>query len=342
MRSVSLLVALTVVTAPSGQVRGSSQQEPPGVELAASPGSLVGPPDWFDPGTVAYLGTSYGLTDTSGELWIGRLGDADLRPVGIPAHHSGWLAGDGNIVVTVSSGSQRRGLQLVLLAPDGTSTTLLDDVVGDIVVGAGGDVVYALRAASRGAQAVSGAWRVPLDGSEVARVLPPGACGDRLAVSHDERSFAYGCVGRDSPGRITARFDLGPVVRPLRGAPLGFDAAGRLVLGKSRYDPTTGRLERLKGIGQDASESMPPGGRTLLSISLDGGRLMALDLVDGSTRDWDLVPGDWGVTGLSSDRYAVLARFSDDVTSLRVDTYAVVDLWEGWLGYVPFLQPAAD
>jgi hypothetical protein len=36
----------------------------------------------------------------------------------------------------------------------------------------------------------------------------------------------------------------------------------------------------------------------------------------------------------------VAARFTDDPDYEVVETFAVVDLFEGWLGYVPFTVPS--
>jgi len=332
---LALAITVSVCLLLSGNGPQLRAQEASPVALAADFGPP--PPDWFDPGTIAYLGTRFGVTDQSGDLWMGRLGDARLMPIDVPDHRNGWLVGDGGVVVTAGGGSGPASSRLLLVRQDGQVSELVDDIVGAIAVGSGGSVVYALRADPTGDGRVSGAWRVPLDGSSIRRILPPARGGGSVVVSPDERSYARGWDPGDEPVAIEARFDLGRPVRPVKGEPLGFDAAGRLVFGAGRYDPRTGRVERLKWVGEHASEFMPPGGRTLLS--LDGDSLLALDLVDGRERRWDLAPGDWFITGLTTERHAVIARLSADVMSEAVEVFAVVDLREGWLGYVPFVGP---
>lgn len=338
---VAMLAALSVgggslATTPSG-----GPSAPPEAPAASSAGALPPPPAWFDPGTIAYLGSRGGVPGSLGRLWYGRLDGTDLRPVPVEGHGIGIVVGDGGIVVNAPGPAGSPGNGLVLVRSDGSATDLLDDQSGYFVANAGGDVVYAFRADGRTDSSVSGLWRVPLDGSRPTRVLPAAPGASHVAVSADERSFAMGWKIGDEPEPITARFDMGRPRRPVEGLPQGFDAAGRLIFQSSRHDPDTGRTRRIEGMGRSISQIVNPDGRSLVAV-VDTD-LLALDLVTGRRRSWALGPGDWFVTELSTDRYAVAARFLDDPDAEIIDVFAVVDLYEGWLGFVPFhVPPRAD
>jgi hypothetical protein len=80
-----------------------------------------------------------------------------------------------------------------------------------------------------------------------------------------------------------------------------------------------------------------PSGRYL--ITMLGGTLRAIDLVDGDVRRWSLpASASWMLSELTGDRYIVVARL--DGGKLRTSQWIVVDLLEGWLGFVPFCPPS--
>jgi hypothetical protein len=66
-----------------------------------------------------------------------------------------------------------------------------------------------------------------------------------------------------------------------------------------------------------------------------------LDLIDGDLRLYHLQDGGWDHMTLGGDRYAVLQHLSDDFSVFEVDRFAVIDVQECWLGFVPWrsVQP---
>jgi hypothetical protein len=335
---MSLAAAGLMVATLYGPVAAADRSPSASPMPVASPALLPPPPAYFDPGTIPYVGSRFGVPGELGDLWFGRLDGSGMRAVPVRNSGIGQAVAGNSIVVTARGPAGSAGNRLVLVRADGSTVDLLTDQKGLFAVSYAGDAVYTFRADGRTTESVSGLWRVPIDGTKPRRVLPRAPGGSHVAVSPDERSFAMGWKIGDQPLKITARFDLGPARRPVSGLPQGFDAAGRLIFDGSRFDPESGTIRGLKGMGRANGQIVTSDGRTMLALV--GSEIRALDLVTGSRRSWDLAPGDWFLTELSTGRYAVAARFTDDPDYEVVETFAVVDLFEGWLGYVPFTVPS--
>jgi hypothetical protein len=197
-----------------------------------------------------------------------------------------------------------------------------------------------------------GIWRVPLDGSEPHRVIRGRADRENswLVTSWDGRSVAtavFAASGLDPAPMppMLVRFG-GGAVRRLQpyAVPLGFDARGRLILFRGRvraYDPHDGSLTPLTPRGRSAV--VTPRGRWVVVQPWDVGgheRLQTIRIRDGARRAWDLAPGGWQVIeGLTTDRYVVIQDVSSDLTWTKL---GIIDLSEGWIGYLRFQPRQAD
>ena len=297
------------------------------------------PPDTFDPASIRYIGSGAGLAESStseDDLWVGRLGGAALVQVPVAGAFAGRTLADGGLLVAAVDGDGR--YRLVVVGPDGSETPLVDDLVGlAFTTDVDGRAVYAARADDA---APLGVWRYTLDGSAPDRVLPPMPDVLTVAVAPDGLGFAQEHRPRDegtypvmvrSPGSRVRSVDVGRL--------MGFDAAGRLVgtggEGLGRYDLRTDRWKVIAGtdgLSINAIRVMPAG-RTLVAIDEPNGEIRVLDLVNGGIRTLELVGEGWLMSPVGDDRHAVLQHVVDG--TLTVDWYAVVDVIDGWVGYVP-------
>ena len=71
---------------------------------------------------------------------------------------------------------------------------------------------------------------------------------------------------------------------------------------------------------------------------------MAHDLTTGFTASWDVPAGpSFDLTALGDDTHAVLesfALFPGD--EMQAGWHAIIDLEEGWIGYLPPIAPLRD
>jgi hypothetical protein len=329
--SATVAMAICLLGAVGHDVRA---EDPSAIPRPSALPDLPAPPPWFDPATIAYVGSASGSPGSGTDLWTGRLGDPDITPVLVAGHAEGRLVAGQRLLVSVP-GRTDFTRDLVLVESDGTARTVASDVSteADWLVDAAGDSVYAVRRRGGGRE-ISGLWRFELAGGDPVRVMPPSATGSVNVISPDERSFASGDTPGDTLRPIAVRFDLGRIEQPVRGVPLGFDASGRLLFSEGRYDPRTGRTERIRQLGPGTDRLLTRDGHTWLAV-VDG-EVRALDLVDGSFAAWALPgDGDWELTPLGDDRRVVLGRYVTTEGGRILDVYAVVDLWDGWIGFVP-------
>ncbi|MFN8622105.1 MAG: hypothetical protein U0869_15345 [Chloroflexota bacterium] len=311
------------------------------------------PPAHFDASVIPWTGDDWGYEEdgtVDGQgAWIGRLNGSGFRQV----------SEDGLDALRVTSAGTgvavRRGA-LVVIGADGTERTLIPKgVAARFALDTDGESAFVWRWRSDDPSSdVGDIWRVPLDGTpaEVMLRSVPGLSG--LVVSPDERAVAVGWRFSDGgPGRKLMRVVGHAPKRQLGELVLGFDWTGHLLIGDSgrffRIDPGTGRMTRLpRGIPDSDQLLVTPSGRYLVGYGIFGSteetdsKAVVRDLVDGDLQTWRLpTDTDWYLSDLSTDRYVLLWRDSGDPDrTITVTEWAVIDLVEGWLGFIPFCPPA--
>jgi hypothetical protein len=336
LRLASIVGGLTLLASTaSPNAAGGSESPSPIAAWQALP-----PPDTFDPRSIEYIGSGSGLAESSSsidDLWTGRLGGADMVQVTVPGAIAGRELADGALLVAaVDPGGVYR---LVALGPDGTQASLVDDLVDlAFTTDVDGRAVYAARGGDR---ANLGVWRYDLDGSAPARVLPPMPGALTVATAPDGLGVAQERRPRDEGTYPVMVRTSGRPVRSIQiGRLIGFDAAGRVVGsrgdGLGRYDLRTNRWKDIAGTDGLSNNDVRllPAGRTLVAIEEESGGIRVIDLVNGGIRRLELIGAGWLMTPLGDDRHAVLQHVMDG--TLTVDWYAVVDVVDGWVGYVPF------
>jgi len=338
MRRIAMVLCVMVLSTVSA---ASGQSPSPSTSLDPSAGAaldLPAPPPDFDPSSIRWIGQP---DESSDQAWVGAIDGSGLLPL-TTLSADALLAADGSVVGLVRrKGDPLQRDRLVREVPGGPSTTLVSDASGALALAEDGSAAYVARLGGDVNHAVDrGYWRVPLDGSRPRRVLPPSDLTRTIGVvSPSGRSVATSYPSDIGGRRPQARFSMGrPRIVPGM-IPLGFDERERLIGLRDRivrYGPWTRTLTPVLD-EPDASGDVLPGGAWLLVTFPDAEILSPPALIDlgtGARIDLNLVDGRWRKSPFSTDRYAVL----EGRPGGRL-TYAIVDLEEQWVGYVPF-QPS--
>jgi hypothetical protein len=310
------------------------------------------PPDTFDPAEIPFVGSLTAYPNDGDPAWVGHIDGSEMR-CAAPATGKVVRTLGGRVLYldwqTGASASPRFAVREV----DGAVRRLIHGAA-DFTLAGGARAAMVIRRdgdPNTGHSTDRGVWRVPLDGSSPHQVIP--GRGERenswLVTSWDGRSVAtaiFAASGLD-PGPtppMLVRFDGGPIrrIQPY-AVPLGFDARGRLILFRGRvraYDPRDGSLTPLGPRGRDAV--VTPRGRWIIvePSGDDRPRMQTIRVRDGVRRTWELAPGGWSVVeGLTTDRYIVLQDVASQDTWSRI---GIVDLDEGWIGYLRFVPRPSE
>lgn len=328
----------TEPTASSPAPAGSA--EPSASALVEPP-----PPASFDPAGLHVLST-VGAGGLVG-VWSSPVGRPD-RAVALVAPEPEAVAGYGDVhriddetAVVVRTDAAGRAALRIVRAGQPPVEILTRVVEGSTAVAPAAGIAVAARETL--AQD-DGVWAVRLDGTEQVRVLPAesdGALLDRsaTAIAFDGGPFA------SSRCPLPAHVAIGRATLAVApGLPIGFDRAHRLI---ALADCASGTPSRLATDGSRASEPLAPEGIGYRAIVTPDGRFLAAvsgetipgivlirDLESGAETRLPLAPGGWDPTTDTTERYVVLRRDDGQGERFAV-TYAIVDLVEGWVGYVP-------
>lgn len=340
--AVAVLVAVaaltTVAPAPASascgiQPRGAASAQSPSSSLAPD---LPPPPASFDACSIRYAGPEWGIFGDapSDPTWTACL-DGSEAELTFPDGVDGVLpTPDGRLV-------WQDGSILRVGWPGREERVLLEYASGPLTLSADGATAYSARSVPSGdpdSRRDIGWWRVPLDGTPPTRVLPPFEMTPMVGVvGPGERAFARGQgAGFDTCcDRATrARFPRG-VTRVIEtGRPLGIDIRGVLYIRRgvvTRYHPWDGSYHPMRLTPEQDVSVLPGGDRLLIDVrGGDEGEYRLKDLRTGRSRRLPLAAGYWTYTDLSTTRYLVLQDYADG-------RWAILDLEEGWLGYLPGL-----
>lgn len=341
--AVAVAVLTATLTVGVSPVHAADPSASPQPSATADPlAGLPAPPAWFDPAVIPFVGYAAGWYEVSTEdsAYAGRLGSAPAR---VPIENTAVIrtAGDGLLVIT-HGGDNTTAYRLSTVAPDGAVMEVADDLWHPLfALDADGDTAYAARITPGDRATSTGLWRIPLDGSPPERVLPPSPI-DEIFVSPDERSVAVTWLEGDEGPSYTWLGTDGRRPARLTATAIGFDASSRLVAWQRNRlvlrHPRSGSVRSLPRL-PPVRVQVTPDGRWLAWVHRR--RVEALDLVDGDRRSWDLRGDQWFLTELGGSRYAVaVGRSSKRLELWEHDLFAVVDLHEGWLGYVPIVRAA--
>lgn len=343
-----LASAAPVPPAPGACIDPRTQQAFPAPHLPP-------PPDAFDPSVIPWVGdfggySGIGATFGGGETgWAGTLAGPPFRQ--LPDEVSTVRrASDGRLVATVGDPSE-----LVVIDPDGTRQVLpVSDPDSRFVLDLAGKTVYVNQSRFVGHRTLrirADLWRVPLDGPPPKRLLARLGGAGKVAVSPDGTTVAVDWyILDDGPGWLVAKVVGHESIRLKNVGLIGIDVGGQVIGidngGYLRIDPRTGHRSRIPLGRSDYAEDdlVTPSGRYLVSFggrSPDTNLLTARDLVGGTLRRWTLPDDaeDWVLTDLGADRYVVLGNL--DFDAFTVTEWAIVDLEEGWLGFIGFCPPLA-
>jgi hypothetical protein len=329
-------------TEPAASSPSASAESP---EASASGLAEPPPPDTFDPGDVPVF--AYVAANGTIGVWRGPVGRPDLATPLVPpipeTDGGAWgtaIPLDARRAVSIFT--SRRGEAHVRVIGDGPPfVAMVDAVDGTLAVAPGAGLVAAARRAPGGDD--DGVWTrgTDEDAADAARVLAPATGLDRArtAISADGTSVA----STTCDGEAAVRFARGEEIRLAAGEVLGFDPDGRLVAHDDcaggtirRWASDAARGEPLTPAGAGLRAIVTPDGRTLAVVGGEtlAGQLLVRDLATGQEVRFPLAAGGWDPTTDTTDRYVVLRR--DDGQGARFAvTYAIVDLVEGWVGYVP-------
>lgn len=331
------LIALSVLVL-AGAAGATAQSPSPS---ASSDGTLPPPPAWFDPSVLRFVMSREGELDhtrTGDPLLIAAVDGSGMEAIEAPPFFKAQLAADGRIVLLGTTDTDASP-PLLVRDPDGSVRTLSPSA-SDFWLDADRDDVYSFgKGPGDGAY---GLWRLPLDGRQPKRVLRVGDQED-IVMSADGRSIAVGQKGDPAGSFLTARFDGGPQQDLGSGYPIGFDPQGRLFFGGFtrivRYDPVSGKKSPLdlSGLGHIDDLRITPSTRYLVIQHGpdDHSRVQVRDLAEGDRRDFDLGSGGFYLVSLD-DRYVVLQHRSDADDAPWTDGVAIIDLLEGWIGFLPW------
>jgi hypothetical protein len=174
--------------------------------------------------------------------------------------------------------------------------------------------------------------------------MPPGErIRSVLTASDDGRLLASGTCGLDSGATpIEIVRDGVPEITDVIGSPLGFDTHGDLVLAEGCFHGDVvrlhagGALERL--VARPTTSRVTPDGRHLVALEQREApvqqSIRAIDLTTLGEQAF-LVDGDWSLTQLGGNQFAVFEHVPVGETRVRP---GVLSLDEGWLGV---LEPLA-
>jgi hypothetical protein len=235
--------------------------------------------------------------------------------------------------------------------------------VTEIALGPPGEVLaLAVRPDSDGHAVDDGVWIVPTSGADPYR-LSEGtgqpSCnaqlfGDRTrsGVAANEAFAASGvCVAGDGDAfslaiELLERKAQTDAVVDVDARPLGFDRSGRLVAqsdqGFVAIAPSSGSPSQVPG-DAGGQARVTRGGRWLVTFS-GGEEVVAYDLANGGEARWELPGGStFDLTGFGDETHVVLESFVHlPGGELDPGWHAVVDLAEGWIGYLPPIAPLRD
>jgi hypothetical protein len=264
---------------------------------------------------------------------------------------------DGRIVYgrpETAAGGDSAGSRMTLVVshPGGADERALDVTTSaPFAVAPGTGAVIAEREDAAGDDL--GLWRVPVDGGEPTRLMPPPAAraseggGTLETVGVFATADGRRVVRASGPGetgaaqRLDARFD-GISRRLHDGFGLGFDVGGRFLYldappGQAgrvlRIAPGRRVPERVATVAGGSEVRLAGGGRWLASLRTDESAgqddLAVVDAATGRSSRWAL-PGAWELS----------AYDGPDVVGLEGGPAgsgwrAVVDPAAGWIGYLP-------
>lgn len=340
----------TPISSPASASPAPSPTPPPSVA------GLPSPPESFDPTAIPWIGdAAWGTTAGNYEngIAIGAIDGSGYRKLAEGHGSFGTILADGRALY-VRSRQDTYGSELILLDPN-RKPVLLALISVPYAVAAEEAVVYAGRVQTEGPDAgrEGGLWRIPLDGSPESLVLPPtGGWDDHasIVVSPDGASVVLGrCNDERTECYMEGRLDGGPTQVLSEGRAIGVDVRHGLVF---RGAGGILRLERASApptLVAEFAADLPlqarvnaEGTHLLTWLAIEGGRdqeLLAIDLRDLTQRSWRL-DGIWVLTSLGGSRYAVLEGVPTGETS--PGWHAIIDLEEGWLGFLPPIRPPGD
>ncbi len=243
----------------------ASPQPTPVPQPTLDPALYPPPPASFDPSSIPYIDPLWRCSGR-GPIGLSAIDGSSYHVIGTGVAARQVAGGRFVIVDTLPSESDGRpNLGLYLKAPGETRRLLVDQVAScgtDLIVSPNGETVYLNRGFLNSYMDVAtdlGFWRVPLDGGQPSRMLPPvlGTPGYTIgfywaAVSPDGRSVARSNWDKfDGELAVTdyyqGRFDLGPVVDLPYMLPLGISADGRVLVRWNQevrqFNPTTMKFE---------------------------------------------------------------------------------------------------
>ncbi|MFN8619891.1 MAG: hypothetical protein U0869_24145 [Chloroflexota bacterium] len=351
-RSSVAVAALVIAVAATGSAAAAVPAWPacgaddgalPVAHPALNPEHFPPPPASFRPSAVTFIGNRIAVIGYGEPLWIGNIDGSGMR-CATPVSGSGSLVGHDAVLFSTDG---RDWSDLQVRDPDGTVRT----IASEIVTARGGPRFAYVRRSTGTAEAPGkdlGVWRVAIDGSGEEKVLPGTNANpwDWLAGSADGRSVATAMdIPPDINGGgptppVVARFDGGPVreIRPFM-TPLGFDLRGRLIVSRGgaiqAWDPRAGRLINLR-LGTNRAVVTPHGrwvtAQPTEPWGIHGRRLIhGIRVRDGLRRTWSLPRGLWEVNATLTTDHFVVVQNVNEPTKL-----AVIDLVEGWIGFLRF------
>lgn len=221
------------------------------------------------------------------------------------------------------------------------------DIAADAAIVGG--AVYAARTGRSRAATGRGVWRFPADGGRPRRVWDLGNAElyHTIVVSEDGRWIAAGpYLGQfrtqEPPGARVRRPDGRVDVLPKWLTPVGWDARGRLILRGNdirAWDPRTGAISVIGRRSDDRWALVLPGGRHIVITGHGNAWRWSYGVIDvrtGKRTDVTLPSMFDPSEELSTARYLVFEHWSWDPEDVDAPSirYAVMDLREGWLGYL--------
>jgi hypothetical protein len=349
MASVPTEARLTPMSSPAGTAHapvvmaGTPSTVPPN-----GPGATPGvdrrpPPATFDPRSIAFAGDESGAVGVTlnGGVWVGSIDGSDLVQIEGRESRSALALRPRRALVELPSGPSGGATSLLLERVGHPPVELASDIGSNEVLSADGRRVYFVRRGSQASPVERGVWRADLATLALTKIAPATTAirAMTLAVSQDGRSVALSGDPRgDAPTPIYARFGRSAYRHLRDGVPIGFACDGRLLIGEGdgtgaviAYDPATRRYSA--PIAPEGYHRVTPDGRSLVTFDAVS-TVRVRDLVSGSRTRVSLatVPGSWGLTDLGASSYAVFQSVSDH-------SWAIVDLSDHWVGYLPPFVP---